>query len=443
MKYQKAQSTRRVTRKRVGVAIAFAAVTALALSGCSGGTVPSSSSSKATTIVVWHQATGAGLTVLEKIVKDFNASQTQYVVQPQFGAASDKFDAKLINALKNNAGPNMVLGDSTPQNLAQVIATGKVVNLDSKLSSSSSSITKASFTAGMLATGTFSGKVYSLPTDGGDYGLVYNKAKFAAAGITTPPTTWAELAADAVKLTKGTQQYGIYLPIGTGEWPVFTWQSMLWSANGEFLNAGNTAPLFNSAAGVKALTAWTDMVKNGSAYPQSLQTPSDGQGIASLSSGKVAMVITGAYNLGPLDTALGANNVGVAALPGIDKPAMNVGTDNSYLLKGSAAQEAGSWAFLQYWLKPSVQAQWDIATGYLPTNNATASDPTWMAHLAKNPRLKIFAAELKYAQSRPSIAAYGAVSAALATELEKAMLLQESPAAALNKAAAAAQAALK
>ncbi len=34
------------------------------------------------------------------------------------------------------------------------------------------------------------------------YGLYYNKAEFAAAGITSPPATWTEFVADAKKLTK-------------------------------------------------------------------------------------------------------------------------------------------------------------------------------------------------------------------------------------------------
>ncbi|MBK0296331.1 extracellular solute-binding protein, partial [Bacillus sp. S34] len=66
-----------------------------------------------------------------------------------------------------------------------------------------------------LATGKFEGKTYTLPTDIGDYAVVYNKQMFKEAGITDTPTTWAELQADAKKLTKGTTQYGMYLPIGT------------------------------------------------------------------------------------------------------------------------------------------------------------------------------------------------------------------------------------
>ena len=45
------------------------------------------------------------------------------------------------------------------------------------------------------------------------YGLYYNKAQFAAAGISGPPTTWAQLIADAKKLTKG-GHWGLTLEAG-------------------------------------------------------------------------------------------------------------------------------------------------------------------------------------------------------------------------------------
>lgn len=431
------------SRRIVAGAVATAASLALALSACSSGSVTGNSGgSGKTQITVWYSSSGAQATEVNKLVAEYNSSQSSVEVQTQYAASSDQFDAKLINALKNNTGPNLVLGDSTPQQAGQVIQTGKVVSLDSYLSASDSTITTSSLTPGMLSTGTFSGKVYTLPTDIGDYAIVYNKKMFADAGITGLPTTWAQLAADAKILTKGTTQYGMYLPIGTGEWPVFTWQAMLWSAGGEFLNSDNTKVEFNSPAGVQALTAWTDMLKNGTAYPQSLQSSTDNGGTVAMSAGKAAMAINGAYNLATLDQALGKDNVGVFALPGINTPAMNLGTNNSYILKGSKKVQDASWKFLEWWLKPSVEARWDIATGLLPANTATADDATWKSYLKANPRIAAFAAELSYAKARPSITQYGAVSAALSEQLQAAMLLKTSPSDALATAASQAQAAL-
>ena len=47
----------------------------------------------------------------------------------------------------------------------------------------------------------YNGKRCALPLLADDYGLYYNKALFAKAGITRPPKTISELTADAKKLT--------------------------------------------------------------------------------------------------------------------------------------------------------------------------------------------------------------------------------------------------
>ena len=60
------------------------------------------------------------------------------------------------------------------------------------------------FLAGSLsATGAPGQPPTAVPLYSLAYGLYYNKAQFAAAGISGPPTTWAQLIADGKKLTKG------------------------------------------------------------------------------------------------------------------------------------------------------------------------------------------------------------------------------------------------
>ena len=121
---------------------------------------------------------------------------------------------------------------------------------------------------------------------------------------------------------------------------------------------------------------------------------------------------------------------------------MNTGTNNSYLLEGTDEEEAGAWDFLQYWLSPEVQAEWCIASGYLPTNIETAESETFTDFLTEDPRQQVFYDQLEYAEARPSILAYSGISAALSTEIEKALLGRTSPEEALRTAAKNAQAAL-
>ncbi|WP_454852898.1 ABC transporter substrate-binding protein [Promicromonospora soli] len=440
MQLRKATST----FSRRGTVAALAALT-LSLTACSTGGLSEGSAEGGgeggpTPILVWSGVKGEAEIKLGELVEQYNASQDDYVVETQFSGTGDRLPAKLLSAVQNDQGPNMQLGDSTPQMLAQLLETGKVVPLDDLIDDPEAEVGRDNFTEGMLATGTFDGTVYSLPTEAGDYSLVYNKEMFDEAGLEVP-TTWDEVA-DAAEALTTDDRYGIYLPIGTGEWPVFTWQTMLWSAGGELLNEDMTEVAFDSPEGVTALKTWTDLIEDGVAYPSSLQTDADGQGIASLQTGQVGMVITGAYNLGILDEALGAENVGVATFPQIEEPAMNTGTNNSYILEGTDEEEAGAWDFLQYWLSPEVQAEWCIASGYLPTNIETAQSETFTDFLQEDPRQQVFYDQLEYAEARPSILAYSGISAALSTEIEKALLGRTTPEEALQAAAKNAQAAL-
>jgi len=397
----------RATVLRRSLAVGTVLATAVALSGCSSGSVTGNAGDSAgrTTITMWNQATGDAATKLTELVERFNDAQDEYTVQ------------------------------------SQSIATGKIVPLDDKLGTGDYDLSADDIPEGMLASGQFDGTTYALPTDGGDYAIIYNKEMFAEAGITDTPTTWDELAADAKTLTKD-GQYGVYLPIGSNEWPVFTWQSMLWSAGGEFLDEDNTEVAFDSPEGVAALTTWTDMVKDGVAYPSSAADSNQNQGAPFFNAGQFAMFIGGAYNLSTVEEGIGAENVGVFTFPQLEQPAMNTGTNVSYVTKGTEEQEAGSYAFLSWFMQPDQQAEWDIASGYLPTNTKTADSDTYSAYLEENPLIQVFVDQLDYARSRPSVSNYAEVSAALGAELEKAMLLKESPEDALKAAAAAGQAAL-
>jgi len=433
---------KKATLARRGLALGALVTVAVTLAACSGGSVTGNagSSDGKTTITMWNQATGDTATKLTEMVDAFNQSQSTYEVKSQF-IAPEGFTARLVQALTSNQAPNLVIGDQNPSSLGEAIATGKIVSLDDKLGTGDYPLAAEDIPPGMLASGVFDGTTYALPTDGGDYAVIYNKKKFAEAGITSTPTTWDELAADAKKLTKD-GAYGVYLPIGSGEWPVFTYQSMLWSAGGEFLSEDNKKVEFDSPAGVTALKTWTDMIDAGVAYPSTAADSNQNQGWPAFNAGQFAMFIGGAYNLKSVQDGIGAENVGVFTFPKITTPAMNTGTDVSYVTEGTDEQEAGSYAFLSWFMQPDQQAEWDIASGYLPTNLKTQDSDAWKAHVAENPLLSVFVDQLAYAKSRPSISSYSEISAALGAELEKAMLRQKSPEDALRDAATAGQAVL-
>ena len=60
----------------------------------------------------------------------------------------------------------------------------------------------ANIVKGMLANDTLGSSIYAVPWFGGVRGIWYRKDQFAKAGISSPPTSWAQLVADAKLLMK-------------------------------------------------------------------------------------------------------------------------------------------------------------------------------------------------------------------------------------------------
>jgi N,N'-diacetylchitobiose transport system substrate-binding protein len=102
-----------------------------------------------------------------------------------------------------------------------------LANITSNVSSWSN---KSDVVTGMLANDTQNGNVYAVPWFGGVRGIWYRTDQFKAAGITSPPTTWAALVTDAKKLmTKYPGTYGLGAPSNFTNGIV----SFIWGAGGQ------------------------------------------------------------------------------------------------------------------------------------------------------------------------------------------------------------------
>ena len=110
-----------------------------------------------------------------------------------------------------------------------------------------------------------SGDLYGLPKTNYTLGIVYNRALFTKAGLdpNSPPTTWADVQADAKKIAalgNGTVGYADYSAGNTGGWH-FT--AEMYSQGGDMVTADGKKSDFNNAMGLAVLNnlktmRWTD-----------------------------------------------------------------------------------------------------------------------------------------------------------------------------------------
>ena len=124
------------------------------------------------------------------------------------------FDSQVQTMVQNKNYPDITEGDYF-SNYAQ---DGLLYSASDVLSDPTNLL--PAFTA----QGTYSGVQYGMPFTTSSRTLFYNKKLFAQAGIMSAPQTWADVEADAAKITK-LGEVGFGLPLGNEEAQA---ESLLW-----------------------------------------------------------------------------------------------------------------------------------------------------------------------------------------------------------------------
>ena len=254
----------------------------------------------------------------------------------------------------------------------------------------------------------------------GDIGLFYNKSDFAQAGITSPPTTWAQLEADAAKLTvPSAHRYGFYVPTGDAEWISYDWEPVLWGDGGSLLNGNQTKATFDSAAGIKALSTWVNMVRSQKVAPTaSYAADGNFDGPTAFASNAVAMITDGPWLEGEVPKGL---DYGVAPYPaGTSGGSTNIGIGVAALLKTTPTEDQAGLAFIKFLASPAEGAYLTSQDGGLPSSPAQIGQPV-LKQLESNQWYSVFANNLKYGQLRPLNPQWYTASSYLYTEINDAI----------------------
>jgi len=226
-------------------AVAGVAAAALAITGCSssGSSTTSSGSGSSTgtssapsTLTVWRMggSVPSQVTWMNGVVSEFHQEFPQYantkvnVVWVPWGNRTQDWNNALSSG-KNVPDITELGNTDTPTEAASGILAPLTTNLKSWSGTSG-------LVSGMLANDTQSGQTYAVPWFGGVRAVWYRTDQFTKAGITSTPTTWAELLADAQKLQKaypGTYGFDAI----TADTNAFA--SFIWGAGGQIATETN------------------------------------------------------------------------------------------------------------------------------------------------------------------------------------------------------------
>lgn len=415
---------------------------ALLAAACGSSSGPAESLSSAAKVVhlTWWTA-NSDQSEITYIDSHFNATHRGIRVKGQYAASSDDIEAKEVSALKSGTEPNVIFGQD-PSELPFLAESGKVVNLKGR-SPALDRLTKQLY-GGIRDALFFKGKQLGMALGGvGDVVLFYNKTDFAAAGISRPPATWAQLTQDARKLTDPAKhRYGIYIPLGDAEWISYDWEALLWADGGALTNKAGTKATFDSPAGVRALTTWVDLIRKYHAAPTTSYAQAGSyDGAPAFAGNAVAMIIEGQFALNTFQTA--HVNFGVAPFPkGTKGGSTNIGIGVATEFNHGSTQDKAATTFIQWLAEPAQGAYLTATSGGLPSSPVQLSQPAVKKLQASESTYSVFANDLKLGKTRPTIPGYDQLSTDLWNHINLALTGKETPAQALHKAQSEADKAL-
>ncbi|MCG3158091.1 MAG: sn-glycerol-3-phosphate-binding periplasmic protein UgpB [bacterium] len=395
------------------------------------------------TITFWHSFVSSTVPALNELLKKFEQEHPNLAVKAQYIPSGDALIQKLITAIQSQTAPDVSwIHADYLQNLVQANA---IYQMDEFLHGPNGLAAEElnDFYPALLEAASWRGTLYSMPMEATNLGLLYNRGLFRNAGLDPdrPPQNWQELREYARKLTFDKNgdgkldQVGFGIPIfpasgPLGNWMAWQWLPFLWQAGGYNINLEQTEVLFNSAAGVQALTLWKEIYHelNLISFTPDYDAAFPGQ--------QLAMMLDGPWNL-PRYRGFRHIDWAIAPLPaGPAKRATIVGGEYLAIFKQSQhPQEA--WTFVKWILKPETQAEWSMKSGYLPVRHAATKIKAYQDFLQANPGLKVYVDQLDFGQSPRPVDFHGLeITRLMAEAIEKATLGKQDPKTVLDEAAA-------
>ena len=357
------------------------------------------SSSKAVTLVWWHnQTVGPGVKLWPQVAAEFNKLHPDITIKP-VPLQNEQFTTRIPIALQSSSPPDVFQNWGGGQLVDQVKA-GKVADLTKYVKPWIKSI------GGSAAGWQVNGKQYAIPYNVGVVGFWYNKQLFAQAGIKSAPKTWPQFLATISKLKAA----GI-TPIAIGgrdRWPdAFYWDYLAVKlCSKKTIQQSAVTYNFGDPCWTKA-GEYTKQLLDAKPFQDGfLATPAQ-QGATSsaglLANGKAAMELQGHWDPGTMAGLTPDQKVpgflgwfpfpnvpGSKALPG-----SLLGGGDGYACSWKAPQPACA-QFLAYLDSPTVQKRIGSTNLGLPVRKGTENS-------VKDPNLRTV---LKFRSSSPFIQLY-------------------------------------
>ena len=409
-------ATARRRRGRLGLGAAssvLAASAALALAACGGpaastggsSSAGGSSSSGGVVNISWQTMwSGNTLTLLNQMITQFNATHPNiHVTESSIPSATG--DAKLLSEIAAGDPPD-VFTEWNPV-LGEYAGDGSIQSMAPYLTGTYAGLEKWLYPIA-LAGGEYNGTLYGVPMGMNSWALYYNKSMLKAAGISSPPTTLAQLYADQAKEWKISggklEQIGFYPSYNQG----MEYFDSFFGAVNCFDSSGKYA--LASCPGAQAEAKFLASYDN---YPYSLVAAMSTAygGVAGgdddpFVAGKEGFTMDGpwegAQNI-PVTNSAMVGNFGVVPFPNTVGGPSTFGQGNYNIIPKGAAHPQQAFEFIA-WLagynNEAFMTSLYPKGGWMPTSPAGESTAAFQAWLKANPWLNTYIEQMSAPQSQ-------------------------------------------
>lgn len=410
-------------RRAVVAVPAMLAVTALALTACSGADGGAADGEKSE-VVLW----------MYPVIPDENDSREFWAgVEEDFEAEHadidlvlelqpwDKQTETIATAIAANTGPDLVL--VTPSQALGFHASSGLKPVTDGIAD------RDAYLPAALDAATFDGELYGIPIYHTSTSTIYNKAAFESAGVTELPTTWDEIRAVAPKLAENGVAVLDYA--GSPEMTLnLSFFPLLWQAGGSVFTEDGSDVAFDGPEGVEALQFLLDLKEMGGIVPDAATITGPIEG-GPLGTGKSAMRYSATRpEVDQLAAAIGEENVTVGSpLAGAEQ--VSFGVPGILSLTAINENEEAALTVANYLATPEVSHSLQVVAGNFPAR--TDSSPP-----GDDEYTQAFAEALEYARSETFPNAVQ-VQSALKPQLQAALMGDKTAEQALADAAAEAR----
>ena len=306
-----------------------------------------------TKISFWYSVGGSVRDAVERAIKEYNTTQSKYIVEGVFAGNYEESLQKIMAAIVSGNPP--VLIHQAHVYAPQLLDANVLETLDSYIAKDKT-FQRDQFIESLFQSNVFNGKTYGIAFNCSNPIIYYNKDLFRKAGLNPEkfPETWNEFYEAAKKIASlGKDQYAFVLSYGSG-WIL---QGLIWQFGADMMAPDNSRVMWNEKEHIEAVKFFKRLVDEKLAIYKG--------GEPDFFSGKAAVMMESTASLTRMKD-MATFDMGTAVFPKGTTRAVPLGGGSLYIFrKNPQSLKDGAWDFIKFLTSKESQIKWAEATGYL------------------------------------------------------------------------------